>query len=94
MTTIKFTPLITSSTGTTWVSATNISPINSINVLNATGTTLEFRYGSDPTATFQLPTNLAWKFEGVTNGNQLQFRRADTSNTPVTAYAECSLAYS
>jgi len=88
MVSAKFTPLITNTTGTTWVSGENVNPASVFHVLNNTGTTLEFRRQGDTGALFQLPTNMAWSFKGLTNSNQLQFRRADTSNTPVTAWGE------
>lgn len=84
----KFIPLITSGTGTTWVSGANVSPATVVHVLNNTGTTITFRRQGDTAATFELPTSMAWSFRGLTNSNQLQFRRADTSNTPVTAWGE------
>lgn len=88
MTNAKFTPLITSSTGSTWVSGSNVSPATVVHVLNNTGTTIEFRRQGDTASTFQLPTGMAWSFRGLTNSNQLQFRRSDTSNTTVTAWGE------
>lgn len=78
--------IITSSTGTNWVSGFTISPINALTVINNTGTTLEFRRLGDLNNPCQLPDKTFYTIEGINNGNEIQFRRADTSNTPVTAY--------
>ena len=91
MTSAKFIKLITNSTGTTWVSGADVSPATVVHVLNDTGADLEFRRQGDTAATFVLPDTFAWSFRGLTNSNQLQFRRADTTNTPVTAYGEVEL---
>lgn len=91
MTSAKFIKLITNSTGTTWMSGADVSPATVVHVLNDTGTDLVFRRQGDTDATFVLPDTFAWSFRGLSNSNQLQFRRLDTTNTPVTAYAEVEL---
>lgn len=55
-------------------------------VVNDTGTKLEVRQGG---AGVGLPINdgAGFTFEGITNANQLEVRRVDTSNTQVTVYA-------
>lgn len=93
MTSAKFIKLETNSTGTTWVSAADINPATVVHVLNNAGTNLEFRRQGDTSATFVIPDTFAWSFRGISNSNQLQFRRADTSNTPVTAYGEVELEH-
>jgi hypothetical protein len=88
MTEAKFLKLVTSATGTTWVAPTSITNVTVLHVINNTGATWEFRRTGDTSNTFQLPNGLAYSFRGLTNANQLEFRRADTSNTQLTAFAE------
>lgn len=93
MTSAKFLKLVTSTTGSTWVAAPSAAPVTVLHVLNDTGTDLEFRRSGDTSATFVLPDTFAWSFRGLTNSSQLEFRRVDTTNTPVSAYAEAELEH-
>jgi hypothetical protein len=72
----------TSGTGTNFVTLPS-SICNAVHVLNGTGTTLAFKRGSD-SATFEIPTGSGYSFYGITNANQISFKRADDSNTQVT----------
>jgi hypothetical protein len=93
MTEAKFLTLITSATGTAWQSPASVGNITVLHVINNTGQTWEFRRSGDTAAVFQLPDGLAYSFRGLSNSNQLQFRRADLSNTTLTAYAEAELEH-
>lgn len=93
MTSAKFLTLITSGTGSTWVAPSSVTNITVLHVINNTGQTLEFRRSGDTSATFQLPDGLAYSFRGLSNSNQLEFRRADLSSSPLTAYAEAELEH-
>jgi hypothetical protein len=93
MTNAKFLKLITSATGTDWVAPASTSNITVLHVINNTGSTWEFRRSGDTVATFQLPDGLAYSFRGLSNSNQLEFRRADTSGTQLTAFAEAELEH-
>lgn len=59
----------------------------SLEISNNTGTTIEYRRGATGTA-FPIPTGTVKKIVGITNANQIDIRRTDTSNTQVTVYAE------
>lgn len=85
---VTVTPLSvqTAATGTNWVSFAD-QAAGSLDVCNNSGTAIEYRrVGTTPT--FLVP-NGAWrKIIGITNANQIEFRRIDTSNTQVAITAE------
>lgn len=51
-------------------------------VINTTGTAIDIRYGTG--TAISLPIGAGFTFKGITNTSQLQVRRTDVSNTPVT----------
>ena len=55
-----------------------------VTIINDTGTKLQVRQGASG-ATVTIFDQAAFTFFGITNANQLQVRRKDTSNTQVTA---------
>lgn len=57
-----------------------------LTVVNDTGTKLEFKFASE-TVYLPLPDGQAYTFYGIANANEVNMRRADTSNTQVTAKA-------
>jgi hypothetical protein len=77
--------LQTNATGTTYT-AFGSQVCKQLTVSNQTGTTLEFRQGATGVA-FQIPTGTFYTFFGLTNANQIDGRRVDTSNTQVTLTA-------
>lgn len=78
--------LTTSATGTTYT-AFGSQACTGLDVVNNTGTTIEYRRGGAGTA-MQIPTGTARIVIGITNANQVDVRRTDTSNTQVTLQAE------
>lgn len=62
-----------------------------LDIVNNTGTTIEYRRGGAGTA-MQIPTGAARMVIGITNANQIDVRRTDTSNTQVTLQAEAITA--
>jgi len=62
----------------------------SVTIINNTGTTLEVSKDGGTTK-IQLPTAASFCVNFITNANQVSVRRADTSNTQVTAYYEWEL---
>jgi hypothetical protein len=73
------TPTANPGTGYTALAANQAA--EQVTVSNQTGTTLQFRKNGN---TFLLPTGLVHAFRAISNLNQIEVRRADTSNTPVT----------
>lgn len=57
-----------------------------LTVVNDTGTKLEFKFASE-TVYLPLPDGQVYTFYGIANANEVSMRRADTSNTQVTAKA-------
>lgn len=78
--------LTTSATGATYT-AFGSQACTGLDVVNNTGTTIEYRRGGAGTA-MQIPTGTARMVIGITNANQVDVRRTDTSNTQVTLQAE------
>jgi len=62
----------------------------SVTIINNTGTTLEISKDGGTTK-IQLPTAASFCVNFITDANQVSVRRADTSNTQVTAYYEWEL---
>ena len=75
----------TAATGTNWT-AFSSQALKQLTISNQTGATLEFRQDGAGVG-FQVPTANFYTFFGLTNANQLEVRRVDTSNTQVTVTA-------
>jgi hypothetical protein len=71
----------TANPGTGYTKLATNQAAEQVVVSNTTGTTLEFRKNSH---TFQLPSGLGHTFRAIANLNEIEVRRADTSNTQVT----------
>jgi hypothetical protein len=76
----------TSATGTNWVPLTQ-QVAGSVTIINNTGTTLEISKNGGTTK-IQCPTGASFCVNFITDVNQVSIRRADVSNTQVTAYYE------
>lgn len=76
----------TAATGTNWTAFASQACV-ALDIVNNTGTTIEYRRGAAGTA-MQIPAGAARMVIGITNANQIDIRRTDTSNTQVTAQAE------
>jgi hypothetical protein len=79
----------TANPGTTFV-ALSQQVAGSVTIINNTGTTLEISKDGGATK-IQLPTAASFCVNFITDANQVSVRRADTSNTQVTAYYEWEL---
>lgn len=75
----------TAATGTNWTSYGSQS-CKQLTLSNQSGTTIEVRQGGAGVG-LQIPTGAFYTFFGITNANQLEVRRVDTSNTQVTITA-------
>ncbi|MEN9885468.1 MAG: Erwinia phage phiEaP-8 [Pseudomonadota bacterium] len=82
--------LQTSTTGSTYV-AFQAQACVALDIVNNTGVTIEYRRGATGTA-MQIPNGAARMVIGITNANQIDVRRTDTSNTQVTLQAEAFTA--
>lgn len=71
----------TANPGTGYTLLAANQPAGQVTVSNQTGTTLQFRKNGN---TFLLPTGVVHAFRALANLNEIEVRRADTSNTPVT----------
>lgn len=78
--------LTTNATGTTYTAFAS-QACTALDIVNNTGTTIEYRRNAAGTA-MQIPTGTARMVIGITNANQVDVRRTDTSNTQVTLQAE------
>lgn len=78
--------LTTSATGTTWVAFAS-QACNGLDVINTTGTALEYRRDGAG-LTVYIADSSSRMIGGITNANQIQMRRQDVSNTQVTFTAE------
>lgn len=58
-----------------------------LDIVNNTGTAIEYRRGGAG-ETIEIPNGAARLILGITNANQIDVRRVDTSNTQVTVRAE------
>lgn len=63
------------------------TPCSFLDVVNNTGTTIEFRRNGAGTP-FPIFTGTSKRIAGITNASQIGVRRVDVSNTPVTVVAE------
>jgi hypothetical protein len=79
----------TSATGANFV-ALSQQVAGSVTIINNTGTTLEISKDGGTTK-IQLPTAASFCVNFITDANQVSVRRADTSNSQVTAYYEWEL---
>lgn len=75
----------TAATGTNWTAFAS-QACKQLTVSNQTGVTIEFRQGGAGVG-FQVPAGAFYTFFGITNANQFEARRFDTSNTQVTVTA-------
>ena len=75
----------TAATGTNYT-AFGSQACKQLTISNQSGVTIEVRQGGAGVA-FQIPTAAFYTFFGITNANQLDVRRVDTSNTQVTVTA-------
>ena len=75
----------TAATGTNWT-AFGSQALKQLTISNQTGTTIEFRQGGSGVG-FQVPSGGFYTFFGITNANQIDIRRVDTSNVQVTVTA-------
>ncbi len=78
----------TASEGTSFVPLCADAPAEQVVITNNTGTTLEVRSGA---ARFFLPSSTLHVLRGLTNARELELRRADTSDAPVTLTWETAL---
>lgn len=76
----------TSATGATYVAFAS-QKANKLVISNNTGTPIEFRRGGAGSA-FVIPSGQLYEIDGITNADQIEIRRADTTNTQVTVGAE------
>lgn len=60
----------------------------SLDLVNNTGTTLEYRRGGSGTIFIPVPPGTSRLIQGIANANQIYVRRVDQSNTVVTTVAE------
>lgn len=82
--------LTTSGTGTNFVAFAD-TPCNGLDVVNSSGTALEYKRDGAGLTMF-LPDNSARLIPAITNANQISIRRVDVSNTTVTITAEALTA--
>ena len=82
--------LQTASSGASYTAFAN-TPCIALDIVNNTGATIEYRRDGGGTA-MQIPTGAARMVIGITNANQIDIRRTDTSNTQVTLQAEAFTA--
>jgi hypothetical protein len=78
--------LTTNSTGTTWTAFTS-QVCQSVDLTNDTGVTIEYRRNGAGSS-MRIPSGSARLILGVSNANQIEVRRADTSNSQVVVQAE------
>jgi hypothetical protein len=75
----------TAATGTNFTAFAS-QACKQLTISNQSGVTIEVRQGGAGVA-FRIPTAAFYTFFGITNANQLDIRRSDTSNTQVTITA-------
>jgi hypothetical protein len=85
-TTVTITSVQTNASGATYTAFATLA-CTQLDIVNNTGTTIEYRRGATGTA-FQIPDGGSRLIQGITNASQIDVRRTDVSNTQVTAYAE------
>lgn len=77
--------LTTNATGTTYTAFAS-QALKQLTLVNNTGTTIEFRQGASGIA-IPVFDKTAFTIFGITNANQIDVRRTDTSNTTVSVQA-------
>jgi len=82
--------LQTSVNGTDWTAFGNQACV-ALDIVNNTGTTVEYRRGAAGTA-MQIPADSARMVIAITNANQIEVRRTDVGTTRVTLQAEAFTA--
>lgn len=82
--------LQTSVNGTDWTAFQSQACV-ALDIVNNTGTTVEYRRGAAGTA-MQIPADGARMVIAITNANQIEVRRTDVSTTRVTLQAEAFTA--
>ena len=80
----------TSVNGTDWTAFGNQACV-ALDIVNNTGTTIEYRRGAAGTA-MQIPADSARMVIAITNANQIEVRRTDVGTTRVTLQAEAFTA--
>jgi hypothetical protein len=75
----------TAATGTDWTAYAS-QALKQLTISNQTEVTIEFRQGGAGVG-FQVPTGAFYTFFGITNADQIEARRVDTSDTQVTVTA-------
>jgi hypothetical protein len=78
--------LTTNATGTTWT-AFGSQSCNALDLTNSTSVAIEYRRGGAGNA-MQVLSGASRLIVGITNANQIEVRRVDTSNTQITIQAE------
>lgn len=85
----NFLSVQTAATGTNWA-AFQAYQCSSLSLLNNSGTDLHLRRKgeTDASRVLLLKDGQAWLCRTLTNANQIEVRRADTSNTQATLHGE------
>lgn len=78
--------LTTAATGTNWTAFGSTACV-ALDIVNNTGTTIEYRRGGAGN-TIPILSGSSRMIVGITNANSIEVRRVDTSNTQVTLTAE------
>ena len=82
--------LTTAATGTNWT-AFGSSVCDALDLTNSTSVAIEYRRGGAGNA-MQVLSGASRLIVGISNANQIEVRRVDTSNTQVTIQAEALVA--
>lgn len=82
--------LTTAATGTNWT-AFGSSACNALDLTNSTSVAIEYRRGGAGNG-MQVLSGASRLIVGITNANEIEVRRVDTSNTQVTIQAEALVA--
>ena len=85
-TTVTITNVTTSTTGTAFTAFASLA-CEILEVVNDTGTDLEYRRGGTGLSMI-IPTGQTRQILGITNANQISFKRKDSANTQVIVRAE------
>jgi hypothetical protein len=82
--------LTTAATGTNWT-AFGSSACNALDLTNSTSVAIEYRRGGTGNA-MQILSGASRLIVGISNANEIEVRRVDTSNTQVAVQAEALVA--
>lgn len=84
-----FISVASAATGTNWTAFT-AARCTQLHVLNNSGTAMHLRSAGNATASqiLLLVDGQAWTVRSITDASAVEFRRADSSNTQATIYAE------